>query len=63
MNSILVHLPDAQIEALAAIVALEQRPRADVIREAIASYIRQHRPLHRVDVFGLWKSKNIDGLK
>ena len=63
MSRILVDLPDAQIEELAAIVEAEQRPRAAVIRDAIDAYISQHRPGPGTDVFGLWKSKKVDGLE
>ncbi|MDR0780934.1 MAG: ribbon-helix-helix domain-containing protein [Pseudomonadales bacterium] len=62
MNRILVDLPDAQIDALTTISELERRPRAAVIRDAIATYIVQHRQASEGEVFGLWKKKKIDGL-
>lgn len=63
MSRILVDLPDAQVDELAVIVAAEQRPRAAVIRDAIAAYIAQHKPALGADAFGLWKSKKVDGLE
>jgi metal-responsive CopG/Arc/MetJ family transcriptional regulator len=63
MSRILVDLPDAQVKQLAEIVSAEQRPRAAVIRDAIEAYIAQHKPGLAVEVFGLWKSKSVDGLE
>jgi metal-responsive CopG/Arc/MetJ family transcriptional regulator len=63
MSRILVDLPDAQVEELAALVETEQRSRAAVIRDAIDAYIAQHKRALGADVFGLWKSKKIDGLE
>ncbi|MCL2876130.1 MAG: ribbon-helix-helix domain-containing protein [Betaproteobacteria bacterium] len=62
MNHILIDLPDSQRDDLAAIVEAEQRPRAAVIRDAIAAYISWHKRPPGVDVFGLWKGRKIDGL-
>jgi len=62
MSRILVDLPDSQVDDLAAIVEAEQRPRAAVIRDAIEAYISQRKRAHGADVFGLWKSRKIDGL-
>ena len=63
MSRVLVDIPDTQLEALAAIVEEEQRPRAALIRDAIEAYIADHKRLRGADVFGLWKSKKIDGLE
>ncbi|KLU28114.1 CopG family transcriptional regulator [Caballeronia mineralivorans PML1(12)] len=63
MSRILIDLPDSQVEELAVLVEVEQRPRAAVIRDAIEAYISQHKPMLGADVFGLWKSKNVDGLE
>jgi metal-responsive CopG/Arc/MetJ family transcriptional regulator len=63
MSRILVDLSDAQVEELAALVETEQRSRAAVIRDAIDAYIAQHKRAFGADVFGLWKSKKIDGLE
>jgi hypothetical protein len=63
MSRILVDLPDAQIKELAVLVEAEQRPRAAVIRDAIEAYIAQHKRGLGADVFGLWKSRKVDGLE
>ncbi|KVC96225.1 CopG family transcriptional regulator [Burkholderia ubonensis] len=62
MSRILVDLPDAQIQALAALVEAERRPRAAVIRDAIDAYLAQRKRAVGADVFGLWKGKKVDGL-
>jgi metal-responsive CopG/Arc/MetJ family transcriptional regulator len=63
MSRILVDLPDSQVEELAVLVEAEQRPRAAVIRDAIEAYISQHKAAFGVDVFGVWKSRKVDGLE
>jgi metal-responsive CopG/Arc/MetJ family transcriptional regulator len=63
MSRILVDLPDHQVEELAVLVQAEQRPRAAVIRDAIEAYISLHKTVLGADVFGLWKSKKVDGLE
>ncbi len=62
MSRILVDIPDSQLAELTQIVDSQQRPRAVVIREAIAAYIAHHRLEHDTEVFGLWKKKKVDGL-
>ncbi|KVT72088.1 CopG family transcriptional regulator [Burkholderia ubonensis] len=62
MSRILVDLPDAQVQALAAVVEAERRPRAAVIRDAIDAYLAQRKRTVGADVFGLWKEKKVDGL-
>ncbi|AOI68681.1 CopG family transcriptional regulator [Burkholderia ubonensis] len=62
MSRILIDLPDAQVQALAAVVEAEQRPRAAVIRDAIDAYLAQRKRIAGADVFGLWKGKKVDGL-
>ncbi|AYZ64969.1 ribbon-helix-helix protein, CopG family [Burkholderia multivorans] len=62
MSRILIDLPDAQVQALAAVVEAEQRPRAAVIRDAIDAYLAQRKRTAGADVFGLWKGKKVDGL-
>ncbi len=62
MSRILVDIPDSQLAELTQIVDSQQRPRAVVIREAIAAYIAHHKPEHDAEVFGLWKKKKVDGL-
>ncbi|MDR1646744.1 MAG: ribbon-helix-helix protein, CopG family [Zoogloeaceae bacterium] len=63
MSRILIDLPDTQVAELAVLVKTERRPRAAVIRQAIAAYIAQHRRSPGTNVFGLWKDRKIDGLE
>jgi len=62
MSRILVDMPEAQLEELAMIVELEHRPRAAIVRDAIEAYISQRKRAVGTEVFGLWKSRKIDGL-
>jgi metal-responsive CopG/Arc/MetJ family transcriptional regulator len=62
MSRILVDLPETQMAELAVLVKTERRPRAAVIRQAIETYLTQHRRLPGTNVFGLWKDRKIDGL-
>jgi len=63
MSRILIDLPDAQVKELAVLVEAEQRPRAAVIRDAIEAYISLHKRARGTEVFGLWKTRKIDGLE
>ena len=57
----LVDIPDAELEALTALGAREDRSRASLIREAIAEYLAG-RQTENVDAFGLWGKRKVDGL-
>ena len=58
----LIDLPDAQIQALAALCDRVGQSRAAVIREAVAEYLerRAGRPVEAA--FGLWGAVAEDGL-
>lgn len=58
----LIDLPDAQIQALAALCNRVRQPRAAVIREAVAEYIERHAVKPMETAFGLWGSEADDGL-
>lgn len=64
MARILVDLPDDQLAELSMILSRQPRPRAAVIREAVAEYIANHRISAdaAVKVFGLWQQREVDGL-
>ncbi|QDD67011.1 ribbon-helix-helix protein, CopG family [Herbaspirillum seropedicae] len=62
MSRILVDIPESQLADLTQLVESQQRPRAVIIREAIAAYITQHKLEHDAEVFGIWKKKKVDGL-
>lgn len=57
----LVDIPDRQLKDLAAICALYNLSRAEVIRQAIAAFIELKKP-QPVEAFGLWKNQPVDGL-
>ena len=57
----LVDIPDRQLKDLTAICKVEKVSRAEVIRQAISSYLEKKKP-GGVDAFGLWKSRKVDGL-
>jgi metal-responsive CopG/Arc/MetJ family transcriptional regulator len=57
----LVDIPNRQIEDLALICAAEKKTRAEVIRQAIAEYIEEHKPTPE-GAFGLWRERKVDGL-
>jgi predicted transcriptional regulator len=59
----LVDIPNDQIRSLAELCARSNRPRAALIREAIAEYLANHRQPAAEDAFGLWGKAAPDGLK
>ena len=63
MSRILVDLPEPQLQELSELAVAERRPRAVLVREAIAAYLDGRRQTREADVFGLWKHKKLDGLE
>lgn len=61
MGRILVDIPQKHIDDLGAIARVEKRSRAEVIRNAIAAYVEQNKPV-AAEAFGLWKDRQVDGL-
>ncbi|MEJ0016487.1 MAG: ribbon-helix-helix protein, CopG family [Acetobacteraceae bacterium] len=59
----LVDIPNDLIRSLAELGARSKRPRAALIREAIAEYLANHRASPAEDAFGLWGDAAADGLK
>jgi predicted transcriptional regulator len=58
----LVDLPDAQIEALAALCERVKQPRAAIIRAAVAEYLERHADQPIEAAFGIWGQATPDGL-
>lgn len=58
----LVDIPDRQLKDLSAICEAEKVSRAEVIRQAISSYIEKKKP-GTADAFGLWRDRKVDGLE
>jgi len=61
MGRILVDIPQKYLDDLGAIARAEKRPRAEIIRKAIANYVEQNKPAS-ADAFGIWKDRQVDGL-
>ena len=59
----LIDIPQDQINSLAELGTHYKRPRAALIREAIAEYLANHRLSSPEDGFGLWGKAAPDGLK
>lgn len=59
-----LELPDAQVERLKRLGELNGLSRAELVRRAVAEYLRQH-PTDDTDAaFGLWRHRRTeDGLK
>lgn len=58
----IVELPEQQIEALKALSDKEGLSRAELVRRAVAAYLRLHQNENNESAFGLWQKRNIDGL-
>ena len=57
----LVDIPDRQVDALKTICAAKKLSRAEVIRQALATFIEMNKA-DQVSAFGLWKARKVDGL-
>lgn len=58
----IVDLPEKQAEHLSRLAEREKLSRAEVIRRAVAEYLRTHQPDERDEAFGLWRARGEDGL-
>ena len=58
----LVDIPNNQIKSLAMICDEFNISRSEAIRRGIDLFIKKNNKKN-IDVFGIWKDKNIDGLK
>ena len=59
----IVDLPDEQIEALKRIAEHSKLSRAELIRRAVSQYLARHQPVRDDSAFGIWKTRDEDGLK
>lgn len=57
----LIDIPDRQIKRLTAICETEKVSRAEIIRQAISSFLEKKKT-GAVEAFGLWKGREVDGL-
>ncbi len=58
----IVELPEQQIEALKALSKQEGLSRAELMRRAVAAYLRLHQNENGASAFGLWQKQDEDGL-
>ena len=58
-----IDVPDALIESLDQVGALEQRSRAALIRDAITQYLKVKSVPAAEEAFGLWKKREGDGVQ
>ncbi len=59
----IIELPEEQVRQLADVCRRENVSRAEVIRRAIASYLDERHLSDREDAFGIWRDRNVDGLR
>jgi hypothetical protein len=57
----LIDIPDRQIKHLTAICEIKKVSRAEIIRQAISSFLEKNKT-GGVEAFGLWKDHKVDGL-
>lgn len=58
-----IDVPDEIIKSLDQVRGAEKKSRAAIIREAITEYLRAKSVPPAEAAFGLWKHRQIDGLK
>lgn len=58
----IIDIPDDQVEELARLGRRERVSRAELIRRAIAAFLRRHDTPEDDHAFGLWRDRRRDGL-
>lgn len=58
----IVDLPKNQIDSLASICRREGISRAEAVRQAVATYTKQHESDGDDEAFGIWRDRKIDGV-
>ena len=58
----IVDLPDAHIEAMDALRAVEGISRAEVVRRAGAEHLKRHQA-DAAGAFGLWRDRRVEGVE
>ena len=62
MSRIVIDLPDKDLRLLDAIKNVQKKPRAEIIRSAISSYLESNCVGETESAFGIWQLENGDGL-
>ena len=58
----IISLPDEQAERLAEVCRAQRISRAEAVRRALGRYLDEHRLGRRVEVFGIWRDREREGL-
>lgn len=58
----IIDIPDDVVERLSELGARQRLARAEIIRRAIALYLKENERPREDEAFGLWKDRNIDGV-
>jgi metal-responsive CopG/Arc/MetJ family transcriptional regulator len=58
----LVDIPDSLLEEVDDVARREKLSRAEAVRRAIREYVAQRRGGRADAAFGIWKSRQVDGL-
>lgn len=58
-----IDLPEEQIEPLNTLAASLELSRTELIRRAVADYLRRFEPTTEDVAFGIWQQRNEDGLE
>ena len=59
----IIELPEEQLRQLADVCRREGVSRAEVIRRAVADYLNAQHLRDRDDAFGIWRDRDLDGLR
>ena len=62
MSRIVIDLPAEDLRLLDAIKDIQKKPRTEIIRTAISSYLENNRVGETESAFGIWRLENGDGL-
>ena len=62
MGRIIVDLPDEDLRRLDAIKVARKKPRAEIIRMVISTYLENNCVCEEESAFGNWRMENGDGL-
>ena len=58
----IVDIPEEQIDSLASHCDREGISRAEAVRRAVASYLKEQTDNAKDDAFGMWRKRKIDGV-
>lgn len=58
----IVDLPESQISALKQLSLQSKLPRAELVRQAVSEYLRNHGTANSDDAFGIWQGQALDGV-